>query len=522
VIDYKTDIPGKPGVYLFKSGKKVLYIGKAKNLLKRVSQYFQRKDQRVIKNLLLEADNIEYIVTDDEKDALHLEYNLVHQYQPIFNIRLKDDKSFPMIEVSTSQAFPGVYYTRQVKPGNFYAGPIVDSGKTKELIDTITRLFKLRTCKDQKFKRGAPCLYFHIDRCSAPCSGNISQEDYQKQIHKATQFLKGQKAPIIRHLKEKMIGLSEQLAFEEAQKIKEDIQLIKQFEIDSYISSVTAGKRNYDVIALHHDPVDNDCYIILFSVIDGRIKKKEFYNFESLRTQKEEILNEFLVTFYGGENIPHEILVPLLPTESLALEEMFTQMAGRHVTIKLPLKGKKRKTMELAVKNLNLYANKNKYAQVGGRLEEELQLTRFPNWIEGFDISHLSERDRVGAVVVFEKGVPVKKKYRNYIIKDALPGDTEAMKEVLERRFSKMKEHPDLLLIDGGKPQLGAALEIKRKVNITSDIVALAKREERIFLENGDSVLFPVDSPQRFLLQNIRDEVHRRAVSHHRKRREKI
>jgi excinuclease ABC subunit C len=502
----------------------VLYIGKAKNLKKRVDQYFQRRDHLVIGNLLEQADHIETIITDDEKDALHLEYNLVHHYRPPFNIRLKDDKSFPMIEMSVSETFPGIYYSRQVKTGHFYVGPIVDARKTRDLIDIVTRLFKLRICTDNTFKRRTACLYYYIDRCSAPCIDKINPEAYRQSTESAIQLLKGKKETILRELEREMARLAEETKFEEAQKVKEDIQLIRQFELESYISAVKAEKRDYDVIALHHDPRDNDSFIILFSVIEGRVKKKEFFNFDSVSTRREEILKDFLVGFYRSQNIPHEIIVRSLPAESRWLEAMFSGLAGRKIAIKMPLRGKKRKTLELVVKNLNLYVNKNKYSLVGEHLKQSLHLEHFPSSIEGFDISHFSERDRVGAAVVFEKGAPVKKKYRNYIIKQASAGDTEAMKEMLERRFKKVTEdrYPDLLLIDGGKPQLSAALEIKEKLGITSDIVALAKKEERIFLESGDSVLFPEDSPERFLLQNIRDEVHRRAVMHHRRRREKI
>ena len=522
MIKNKRDIPGKPGVYLFKSGDSVLYIGKAKNLKKRVHQYFQKKDHLVIKNLLNRAEDIEYIITDDEKDALHLEYNLIHYYQPPFNIRLKDDKSFPLIEISTTEPFPGIYYSRQLKDKNFYVGPIVDARKTRELIDIVTRIFKLRTCSTAVFKRSTACLYYYIDRCSAPCIDKISEKQYSKNTAGAIEFLKGKKEKILKELDEKMKRLAGQLKYEEAQKIKEDIELIDQFVLESYISSVR--KMDYDVISLHHDQRDNDCFIILFSILDGRVKRKEFFNFNAVNTETEDILKDFLISFYRTENIPHEILVRMLPPERESLEDMFSQIAGRRVKIKFPLKGKKRKMMDLAVKNLNLYVNKNKYSLVGARLKKELHLVHFPEGIEGFDISHFSERERVGAAVVFSKGAAVKKKYRNYIIKQAAAGDTEAIKEVLERRFRKsaQEEQPDLLLIDGGKGQLSAAVEIKEKLNLRSDIVSLAKREERVYLEKGGSVIFPEDSPERFLFQNIRDEVHRRAITHHRKRREKI
>ncbi|MCP5103966.1 MAG: GIY-YIG nuclease family protein, partial [bacterium] len=258
------DIPPKPGVYLFKAGKKILYIGKAKNLKNRVSQYFQGRDHLVVGNLLDQADDIEVIVTEDETDALHLEYNLIHTYQPPFNVRLKDDKSFPYIEISLSDEFPGVYYTRRRKRGNFYVGPMTNSGKTRALIDIITRIFRLRTCSPVSFKRGAACLYYHIDRCTAPCAGRISREDYARNVNDAVELLKGKRKKVVERLQKKMNRLAENLEFEAAQKVKEDIELLEQFVLESYISSVK--RVDYDVIALHYEARDNDCFIILFSV----------------------------------------------------------------------------------------------------------------------------------------------------------------------------------------------------------------------------------------------------------------
>lgn len=522
MISHPPYIPEKPGVYLFKAKEHVLYIGKAKDLKKRVSQYFQRKDQPVIGHLLQQAEYIEYIITDDEKDALHLEYNLVHRYKPPFNIRLKDDKSFPMITISTSEPFPGLYYTREVKEGHFYVGPLVDSRKTRELIDLLTRVFKLRSCSTVAFKRAVPCLYYYIDRCSAPCAGKITQELYRVACDEAIEFLKGKKQPVIQRLEQQMLLSAQSLLFEEAQKLKEDLALIKPFVLASYISSVTTRNHDYDVLAVAHDSTENSTIILLITVLEGRVKGREFFNFTAISTNPAEILKEFLISYYSTRNIPHEILLNILPADVEQLQELFIELMGRQVVIKTPVLGKKHKTMLLAQKNLNIYITKQQFNLVGARLQELLQLTRFPHVIEGYDISHLSERDRVGAVVVFEKGEPSRKKYRNYIVKEAAPGDTEALKEVLTRRFKKQTQFPDLLLIDGGIPQLGAALEIKQLLSIPSDLVALAKREERIYLENGQSVLLPEHSAERFLLQNIRDEVHRRAVSHHRQRREKL
>jgi excinuclease ABC subunit C len=522
----RADIPEKPGVYLFKTGDNILYIGKAKNLKKRVEQYFQERAHGFLNNLLHQADDIEFIITENEKDALLLEYNLIHNYQPPFNIRLKDDKSFPVIEITTAEPFPGIYYTRSGDPinKNFHVGPIVDSRKTKEIIDTVTRIFKIRTCSNNTFKKKTACLYHYIDRCSAPCIDKISQEDYLNSVTDTIHLLKGNKSTLLNHLKKKMIALAEDLKFEEADRIKQDIQLIQQFTMDSYISSVSPA--DYDVICLSHDPdpESGNCFIILFSIVEGRVKRKEFFNFTTFTLDKEEILKDFMVSFYQTENIPPEIIVQTVPNEIDDLMEMFSTVANRRTSIRTPQKGKKKKMLDLAIMNLNLYVNKHNYSQVGARLKSALNLTRFPGTIEGFDISHFSERERVGAAVVFTKGEPTKKQYRNYIIKKAAPGDTEAIKEVLERRFRNRppEEHPDLLLIDGGKGQLNAALSIKENLNIQSDIVSIAKSEERIFLETGGSILFPEDSPERFLFQNIRDEVHRRAITHHRKRRQKI
>lgn len=514
------DIPEKPGVYLFKSGKKVLYIGKAKNLKKRVTQYFQGRDHLIVDNLLERADDIEYIVTDNEKDALHLEYNLIHTYQPPFNVRLKDDKSFPFIEISLPDTFPGIYYTRRVKPKNFYVGPVTNSGKTRALIDIVTRVFKLRVCAESTFKRGVPCLYYHIDRCTAPCGGKIDEESYSRNVKDTMDLLKGKRKKILDKLEIKMKQLSENLEFEAAQKVKEDIELLNRFALDSYISSVK--KVDYDVIALHYDGAIHDCFIILFSVIEGRVKRKEFFNFNTVSLEKEEVLKDFLLSFYREQNIPPEIIVRFYPPDREPMEQLFSTVAGRRVSIKIPRKGDKLKMSDLAAGNLNMYVNKTNYRLIGQRLKEGLGLKRFPYWIEGFDISHFAERERVGAAVAFSNGKPDRKRYRNYLIKKSAPGDTEALKEVLERRFGKATEYPDLLLIDGGLGQLSAALEVKEKLKFPSDVIALAKREERVFMEGGDSVVFPGDSPERFLLQNIRDEVHRRAITHHRKRRQQM
>lgn len=520
MIKSKEGIPERPGVYLFKTRKdKILYIGKAKNLKKRLEQYFQRVGDPVIRNLLNQADDIDYIITDDEKDALHLEYNFIHHYRPIYNIRLKDDKSFPSVEITVRDKYPAIYFARHPDSNSVVIGPITNSRKTRDLIDLVTRIFKLRSCSNTVFKQASACLYYYINRCSAPCIDDTQEQDYRLRVKQAIDFLKGHKKAVSALLEKRMRELAENLKFEEAQNTKEDIQLVTDFSLESYISSNVQA--DYDVIALHLHR--NEVYITLFSVIGGRVKRRELFNLDTLLTEREEILKDFCLTFYHQhQNIPSLIVVPFEPADAAPLAAMLSEIAGRKIGIRVPRRGDRKKMLDLALKNLNFYVNKHKYEEVGESVKKQLRLTRFPVTIEGYDISHFSERERIGAVVVFVRGKPLKSRYRNYLIKQAAPGDTEAIREVLLRRFKKLQKHPDLLVIDGGKGQLGTAKEIKIQLGIESDIVAMAKGEERVFLEDGGSVIFPGDSAELFLFQNIRDEAHRRAITHHRQRREKI
>ncbi|MCP4215936.1 MAG: excinuclease ABC subunit C, partial [bacterium] len=361
--DAVRNIPEQPGVYLFKLGDKALYIGKASNLKKRVSQYFRGRDHITIGNLLKQSDGIEYIVTKNEKDALLLEYNLIHNYRPPFNIRLKDDKSFPFIEITKKDAFPGVYYSRHATPGNFRVGPITNSAKTRSLIDTITRVFKLRTCTTTAFNRGIPCLYYHIDRCSAPCAGKIKAEHYMADVKDAVDFLKGKRGKILENLKGKMTAAAEALEFEKAQEIKEDLQLLENFNPDSYISSVR--KADYDVIALHY--TNGYCFVVRFSVVEGRVKSKDFFDFDTFSGEREDVLRDFLISVYSGESIPPEIMVDVMPTDEESLMQLFSQLAGRKVRLKIPVKGDKRKLALLAAENLNYFIARTDYSAIGGR-----------------------------------------------------------------------------------------------------------------------------------------------------------
>jgi excinuclease ABC subunit C len=519
VLKKRNDLPEQPGIYIFKTAAgKALYIGKAVNLKKRVGQYFQKKDNPLLQKLLERAGGVDYIVTDAEADALLLEYNLVHTYQPPFNIRLKDDKSFPFIEISLADDFPGIRYSRQVAPGNFILGPLVSAKKTRDLIDVMTRVFSLRFCNAATFKKGNPCLYYFIDRCSAPCAGKIAQATYRRLVGEAVDFLKGRKGKIMSRLAARMNGLASELNFEQAQKIKEDLELIRAFSLRSYIS--TRSRKDYDVLVV--DILGHESFFAFFSVICGQVKKSDFFSLPTVHTDADEILREFMLDFYRQRPLPGEIVISRPPSQAEDLERLFSIQAGRRIRIRAARRGEKKKILDLATKNLALFVQKSDYRVLGESIKELLRLRHFPGHIEGYDISHLGEKNRVGALVTFRSGRPEKRLYRSFVIRGAAAGDTGALDEVLRRRFFREVPVPDLLLIDGGLPQLGIARQVKADLGLSCDLVALAKEEERAFLEDGTSLVLEPGTMVRHLLQQVRDEAHRRAVAHHRKRREKL
>jgi excinuclease ABC subunit C len=265
-----------------------------------------------------------------------------------------------------------------------------------------------------------------------------------------------------------------------------------------------------------------EAFFVFFAVSGGRVKQSEFFHLPTLHDSEEEVLREFLLDFYRFRPLPGEVIVSVLPAQAAGLAEFFSAQSGRRVGIRVARRGEKKGILDLARKNLALFVQKSDFRALGEEVQRLLRLRHFPAHIEGFDISHLGEKNRVGAQVVFKNGRPEKRLYRSYIICATAAGDTEALKEVLTRRFRREPSPPDLLLIDGGLPQLGAALQVKKELGLTCDLLALAKGEERVFLEDGSSLVPAEGSMPRHLLQNIRDEVHRRAVSHHRRRREKL
>ncbi len=340
MLENKQDLPEKPGIYIFKTtGGKILYIGKALNLKKRVGHYFQKKDNPLLQNLLQRAGQLDYVVTASEHDALLLESNLVQSYQPPFNIRLKDDKSFPSIQITLNEDFPGIYYSRHVAAGNFGLGPLVSSQKTRSLIDTVTRLFRLRSCSNAVFKKGIPCLYFHIERCSAPCAGKIDLQRYQQQVQAALDFLKGRK----RQVAVKLAGMMRRCAaaqdYEQAQKLKEDLELLDGFSLRSYIS--TRARLDWDVLV--SSSLGHESFFAFFSVVRGQVRKSEYVNLTTIDGDEDGILRGFILDFYRRRPLPGEIVVSHLPEQADVLERLLSAQAGRRVQIRTVCRGPQEK-----------------------------------------------------------------------------------------------------------------------------------------------------------------------------------
>ena len=511
--------PAEPGIYLFRTGSgKVLYIGKAANLKQRLLQYFSPDPSPVVRRLLERSRGVDFVLTGSPGEALQLEYNFIHHYRPPFNVRLKDDKSYPVVEITLGDAFPAVRFARKPREDSFATPPLADAGKARTMIDFIMRVFRLRNCGDAAFRRGVPCLYHHIQRCSAPCADPGQRKEYQVRVRDAVAFLRGRRAGVIRRLEAEMREHAEQLRFEQAQMLKEGVRVLREFPMRSVVAS--RSREAYDVLALHL--AAEEAAVMRFPVEEGRAVSRDFFSFSTLADTPAAAMEEFLVTYYRRANLPSGLAVDPLPAHLEELGKLFSGLAGHKVRIHTPLRGSRREMMDLVRRNLGLYVNRDRFDKVAEQLREDLGLACTPLRMEGVDISHFSGRERVGAVVVFENGRPLSADYRNYIIRDAPPGDTFAIREVLQRRFGREDPpDPDLILIDGGADQLKAAMEVKARLGFRADLISLAKKEERVFSENGVTLVFPEGSPLRFILQNIRDEAHRRAVTHHRKRRQK-
>ena len=539
-------VPNQPGCYIYydKDGI-VIYVGKAKNLKRRVYSYFHKHHESVKTNVLVsQIEKLEYIITDSEVEALILESHLIKKYKPRYNILLKDDKKYPYFLI-TDEDFPRIQVVRKknLNPdkGRFY-GPYTDVGAMYSTLDFLKRLFPLKQCKTPKFSN-RPCLYYHIGKCLAPCQGKVTPEEYQKLIHQVELFLSGKQTELLKQIQVQMQKYAETEQFEKAAKMRDSyLDLQKTLERQKVVYENT--KLNEDIISVLYE--DGILAIVIMMIREGRLIDKKDFSYFVDNVDKTEYFETFFREYYTNLKLeyPDKIISPDL--EEVGEKELYQDwlkiISGKKITISYG-RGKYKELAELARKNAqNLLENarlkkmaqmRDDFNEVGSYLAEKLRLTNFPNRIECYDISHIQGTNTVASMVVFQNGLPKKSAYRKFKIKttEGKPDDFLSMKEVLSRRLARLGqknwEKPDLIIIDGGKGQLSSVMQIVEEMGVKVgkdgiDFVSLAKREEEVFLPNqSQSILLPRNSNALYLIQRIRDEAHRFAITFHRDLRSK-
>ncbi len=546
VAEKLSGLPSRPGVYLMRDqGGKVIYVGKAKDLRSRVRAYFNNSDERSqIQFLIRRVEDIDTLVTSNDKEALILENNLIKQYKPRYNIRLKDDKSYLSIKVTTQHPWPRILATRKiVKDGNRYFGPFSSAIAARETIDIIEKHFLLRNCTDHSFKnRSRPCLQYQIKRCLAPCVLPVAEDEYREQVRQAMLFIEGKQQELIAELKQRMRAKSAALEFEAAARIRDQIEAVeKTLEKQRMVSHWGADQ---DIFGLYREGGFIEVQILF--VRQGKLTGNQAYSLEDLEFPDDEIVGALVTQFYQGHRfIPDEILLPVALDDGAVREEYLGERKGKKVSLLAPQRGDKRQLVEMAADNARQsFSERHDQEKAREKMLRELQahlrLKNFPQRIECFDISTIHGAHAVGSMVTFVNGEPNKELFRHYRIRtiDAASGgdDFGMMLEVLKRRFSRGKEAadlPDLVVVDGGKGQLAMALAAMAEVGVNGvEAVGLAKMrvqaaprsaeiersEERVFLPGqSNPVTLRRNSNALFLLQRVRDEAHRFAITYHKK-----
>lgn len=528
-------IPHSPGCYMFLDEKEtVIYVGKAKDLKRRVSSYFNKNHDNIKTRVLVKnIRNIKYVVVNTEEDTFLLENNLIKELQPRYNVLLKDDKSYPYIVVK-NEYFPRVYKTRNiVKDGSKYFGPYTSVQAVDALLEMLRKVYRIRTCRLKLTPEGIAagkfntCLQFHIKMCDAPCVGYISLEDYNKNIEEVIEILKGNISLIEKKVFDRMQFLAEQMRFEDANDLKEKLLLIKGFREKSQVVS----NINYNIDVFSYDEDDKSAFVNYMHVVSGAITQAYTFEYKKkLDETREELLGMGIVEMrqrFNSES--REIVVPFIP-----------ELKMKDVEITIPQRGDKRKLLDLSIKNVKQYKfdrlkkaemlnPEQRVTRILKRAQKDLHLKEMPLHIECFDNSNIQGTNPVAACVVFKRAKPSKKDYRHFNIKTVQgPDDYASMAEILERRYSRVLNEglplPQLIVIDGGKGQLGVAVETLQKIGIYGKVavIGIAERLEEIYFP-GDSVPLYIDknSETLKLIQQLRDEAHRFGLKHHRQKRSK-
>ena len=527
VLEKVNNLTTQPGVYLWKDAKgHIIYVGKAVNLRNRVKSYVRHDANRAVKvaAMISHAVDLETIVVANEMEALILENTLIKKHHPHYNIMLRDDKTYPYIKVTLQDDYPRVCMTRRVlRDGARYFGPFADAGAVHRVLKLMQRAFHIRPCRSLKADR--PCLQYHMGHCDAPCVHYITKADYQDLVRQAVDLLEGRNTPLIRELQQKMEAASEALEFEKAAAYRDQIEAIRV--IQSQQNIVTQGG-DMDVLGLASD-AGQTC-VQIYTIRSGRLMGRETFSLDHSDDETSADMTEAVIDqYYTAQSfIPRDIVVAAV-AEQEDCERRLSQLKGQQVNVIIPQRGSKKKLLAMAEENARVLLEQrrlqwqhdtDKTSGAVQALARVLDLPSLPERMECFDISHTQGIETVASMVVFENGQPARSEYRRFKLKtvQGKPDDFKSMAEIMERRYNEKDwPVPDLIVIDGGKGQLHAALPVIRQAGCEAPVISLAKRIEEVFVEGrSDSIILSHHTPELQLLQAIRDEAHRFAITYHR------
>lgn len=534
ILEKVSHLPTTPGVYLWRDKyQRIIYVGKAINLRNRVRSYVQQDVNRSVKvtAMMRRAWDVETIQTKTEMEALILEATLIKEHHPKYNIMLRDDKTYPYVKITVQEDFPRLFMTRRLeRDGAKYFGPFTDVTAVHHVLRILRSYYPLRTCKSMKVER--PCLQYHMHYCEGPCMNYVTVESYRKYIDDIVALFEGKQVQVIQEITSKMEQASEDLEFELAAKYRDDLLSIQKVQEKQ---RMVTQRGDMDVLGMAIDgPM---ACIQLFFIRSGRLLGRENYFVQHEGDSPELVMTEFIKQYYGGSTfIPKELLLPMDSVDRELFSEWFTSMKGQQVEVSVPQRGYKKDLIKMAEENAqNFLAERRRQWQytidkAGGavkKLAEVLDLPRLPERMECYDVSHMQGAETVASMVVFEGGKPAKREYRRFKLKtvQGKPDDFASMAEIMERRYGNEKDWPmpDLIIIDGGKGQLNAVLPVIRAMGVTDvPVISLAKRIEEVFVEGeSESIILEHHTPELQLLQQIRDEAHRFAITYHRRLRGK-
>ena len=562
-------VPGRPGVYLFKNAaSQFIYVGKAANLRNRLRSYFGTPFGLVpkIRRMMQQAKDFEFVVTDSESEALILENTLIKRHRPPFNTRLRDDKTYPYIKIDPSEDFPQVYFTRRVlNDGARYFGPFASAGSVRKTLALLKKLFPYRSCtKTITGTDARPCLEYYIHRCVAPCVGYADQRGYKEVIEQVLMFLEGKTSDVVRQLNQRMHRAAEALEFERAARLRDQVQAIQRVSEDQKMVSLRS--QDIDVVAMAQER--NEAWVEAFFIRKGKLVGRDHFIMDGVQDEDDgRVLGTFIQQFYDRASyVPPLILLQGQPDDTPLLSKWLSARRGTSVTLQVPVRGEKRRLVSLVAENASQGLTMSRAQRLAGQgaldtamaeVQEALSLPRLPKRIECYDISNTHGTDSVGSMVVFQNGAPRKEHYRRFKIKSVEGIDDFAMmREMLRRRFVRMAAQaqeeaesvpaapdgddpstsdppdgkawenvPDLVLIDGGKGHLSAVHGVFLEMGLSTErvpLASLAKQEEELFVPHSpEPTVLPRNSQGLFLVQRVRDEAHRFAITYHQRLRSK-